>query len=93
MAELLELRRRVTDDVELETTEQAMMELEGRIVTAARELLSDGERKAVADCVAEGVKPYAKLWNGVQLADLRGKIEDRETLSVLAIPRLSLFYA
>jgi hypothetical protein len=93
VAELLELRRLVTDDVELETTEQAMMDLEGRIVAAARELLSDGERKAVADCVAEGVKPYAKLWNGVHLADLRGKIEDRETLSVLAIPRLSLFYA
>ena len=73
--------------------EQSMMDLEGRIIVAGRELLSDSERRAVADCVAVGVKPYAKLWNGVQLADLRGKIEDRETLTVLGIPRLSLFYA
>lgn len=93
LAELLELRGRVTDDVELETVEQSMMDLEGRIIAAARELLSDLERKTVAECAAEGVKPYARLWNGVQLADLRGKIEDRETLTVLGIPRLSLFYA
>lgn len=93
LAALDKLHETMIEGVDLESVERLMGQLEGAIIATGREAVSENERLLCRQCAEEGARPYSKLWGKVQLDDLRTKLEDREILSLLGIPRLSLFYA
>lgn len=92
-AELEKLQTEVPGKADdLEAIEREMQRAEAAILTTAAGALTAAERATVAACVESGLDPYRKNMNSVQLERLRRQLSDRETLTVLGLPRLGLFY-
>jgi hypothetical protein len=94
-AALVDLARRVTaGGADLFEVEREMEWIEAEIIDIAAGLLSPAERDAVAACTEAAVSPYRDggrrgvLMSKLQLENLTERIRARETLTVLAIPRL-----
>jgi len=86
------IQEQLNPDSDIEWLEQEMLKLAPEIVQVARAFLDGPQRSSVAASVEAALKNYRGM-TAKQLADLRSKITERETLTVLGIPWPSLFYA
>jgi len=92
-AKTVEDIQRVADTLDFETIELKMFELEAGLVETARARLDETQRSTVAACVEATLDSFRDRMIPEKLAGLRESLTARETLTVLGIPRPSLFYA
>jgi len=91
-AELEKLKLEIPASGDLEAVEAEMQRAEAAILTTAAGALTAAERATVAACAEAGLDPYRAKMDRIHLEELRRQLTDRETLTVLGLPRLSLFF-
>lgn len=91
--EVSKLRADTVENVDLADVQNRMLEIEAAVIQASRDNLTDLELEQVTRRADEAVKPGLELWSKIEIERCRKTVTEREILSLLGIPRLSLFSA